>query len=1089
MSGMDDYLRGSSYTDDSSEGGGQHMSLDDEGEGFYGRVTGNQDKKYGDHDASKAAKQKNAADGLKGGEKNALGGNGSKITGDGILGARQGEGNVASGTASDNATSGFKNGVTGSKGLTKGLSKGKGKGIKGKMKKMLPILLAAGGIGGFGMASFFGQLAMPFSLLAQLQGNFDSIGTSNFVRARTLTRIALHSTTRSFKNDHTHDFIEKHGKLYRIFTGNDESYFKISKKQVARFEKKGIRVMDGGPNGQYLEIDNADGEGVTKVVADKGLADSSGGEYRYIDDVYAEDENFRSAYFEGTKTWRQAIKAWFDNLCTKFLNRIGIKRNRFKSFNSKNNTKTTEEQFESMMKEDYDSDYKGEAEMNGAKTPTKEEKVDTDGDGNPDTTREVPDHGRGADSSSSTNAKLALQKGAPYQKIADDLNTFANAISSKYNKIQNVAKWTSKIYCFALEVVNAISLLIMAKEMMEVAQNASRIFEGIQKGEVEDSSKSPINNIANDLTTKKTTKYYQTQPSQDSTEPGTDEMYSSAMESEAITSLYGNLGIDTSDLSVKSFTLTEGQKHVIDLLGAEIDVSFLINVSTQMTAYTSCIGSKMIAGIVDAIGDIAQVVQWAASIIACIGGAVSAASGAGAAVAFKACGDLLKKIVMLVSVMIAMQELMKFIINVVMEHIVPAAATIIKRDLATNIGGSDFGNALVSGANIYMGKNHQGGGGMATTQGHYVTYLKQKEEYIADIARHERETRSPFDASSPYTFMGNLLSRSVPILVGNSTIFESIKNVASVTSKALTSLIPGASAVTAATTAQEAADNTATHCADLASIKAVGDAFCNPYYITDFELMEEDPADILTEVSERGNNFDLTQEGDIPVINTKVTNGDDTSKLMEYILYCGQRDSPLGMVNMNIGNAIASGNGSSWTDYLPIWGGIADFLKNAEIIHKIGYVTGGSCVIRDPDGDDLDDELGDKTFKWEDAKYYQRFVEDQRYMESAGLVDKSSVSIALDKYYEENPLDNSEEGILARLTGMPKEKVIATQEVLDVLMWIGNYNPDGYYPYVAEKPEEEKISVEDGDLIELDDYNLNDDHSWKYIIRMEYNIS
>ena len=206
MAGMDDYLNGSSYTGDSSEGGGQHMSLDDGGEGFYGRVTGNQDKKFGDHDATKAAKQKEAAEGLKGGEKSALGGNGSKITGDGADGARQGENNI---------TSGFKNSVTGEsdskskRGLT---GKKKDKSVKGRMKRILPALIAVGGVGGFGIASFFGQLAMPYSLVSQFQGNFDSIGTSNYVRSRNLMRWAMHPNTRAQFSPGVQDFIKKHGK-------------------------------------------------------------------------------------------------------------------------------------------------------------------------------------------------------------------------------------------------------------------------------------------------------------------------------------------------------------------------------------------------------------------------------------------------------------------------------------------------------------------------------------------------------------------------------------------------------------------------------------------------------------------------------------------------------------------------------------------------------------------------------------------------------------------------------------------------------------------------------------------------------------
>ena len=1078
MAGMDDYLNGSSYTGDSSEGGGQHMSLDDGGEGFYGRVTGNQDKKFGDHDATKAAKQKEAAEGLKGGEKSALGGNGSKITGDGTDGARQGENNI---------TSGFKNSVTGEsdskskRGLT---GKKKDKSVKGRMKRILPALIAVGGVGGFGIASFFGQLAMPYSLVSQLQGNFDSIGTSNYVRSRNLMRWALHPSTRSYSPD-AQDFIKTHSRIYQKFTGSEATYFKISDKQIARFQKKGIRVKNGGPAGQYLEIDNPNGDGVTKVVADPK---SAGGEYKSLDQVYEEDENFRKAYFEGTKTWRQAIKAWFDGLCTKVLNRLGIKRANFKGFKAQNDTDATKAAFESNVEQGIGkSEYAGQAEDASLGTGQRQK---TDSDGNPmfaddgkTPIMEVDDmpsgvrYSKGGNSTSSNDWSFRLSKAARYDEIAKKMEAFANKISSKYNGIVQAANVASKIYCFAMEVINAISLLVMANEASEVMKTASTVLSGVQQSQVEDSDSSPINNIANSLTRKKTTKYYQDNTG-GSSEPPTEEVYGSAMEAEAVTATYGNTWIDVRDKSVKSFKLTEETKHT--LFG--LDVTWLMSESTKMAAYKACIGSKMILALANAAGDIAQVISWGAKILSCVAGAL--------AQAYAACVGLVAKIVWTVTKILAIRELMRRVMVDITEKFAPRVATMIQRKFFEDIGGEDYGNAMISGANIYMGKNHQQGGGAAATKGYLVTYLMQKEEYIADIARHERETKSPFDASSPYTFMGNLLSRSIPILVGNNTIFEGVKNVASVTSNAIRSLIPGASAVTAAVTAQTAADETLENCPDLASIEAVGDVFCNPYYITDFNTSEEDPAEVVYKVSTFANGHNFTDdEGDIPTINTTVNNTDETSRLMEYILYCGQRDSPLGMVNMNIGNAISNGSGESWTDYLPVWGGIVDFFRNEALLHKVGYVTGASCVMRDGDPIELAKELGDETFTWEEAKYYQRFIEDQRYLESAGLVDKNAVSVALDEYYEKNPLDESYEGLMARMTGMTKEQVIATEDAVEVLLWIANYNPDGYFPYGYTEPEPEQISLEDEDsYIDLEQYNSVDDYSWKYMFRMEYNI-
>ena len=1082
MAGMDDYLNGSSYTGDSSEGGGQHMSLDDGGEGFYGRVTGNQDKKFGDHDATKAAKQKEAAEGLKGGEKSALGGNGSKITGDGTDGARQGENNI---------TSGFKNSVTGEsdskskRGLT---GKKKDKSVKGRMKRILPALIAVGGVGGFGIASFFGQLAMPYSLVSQFQGNFDSIGTSNYVRSRNLMRWAMHPGTRAKFSPGVQDFIKTHGKIYQKLTGSESTYFKISDKQIARFKKKGIRVKNGGPAGQYLEIDNPDG-GVTKVVADPKSAGEYGGDtYKSLDEVYEQDENFRKAYFEGTKTWRQAIKAWFDGLCTKFLNRLGIKRANFKGFKAQNDTDATKATFEGDVEQGIGKDdYKGAA-ANGTLGTGEKEVKDKDGnpvlgddgkpkmepDNSPDGVVHSPGNGGSFDDTGQSPWSLKMSKAAKYNEIAEKMDAYANTIASKYNRMVAVANVAAKLYCFVMEVINCITLLVMANEASEVMKTASTIMSGVQQAQVEDSSTSPINNIANSLTRKKTTKYYK--DSNGSDEPEQEEVYGSAMEAEAITATYGNTWIDVRDQSVKSFKLTEETKHT--LFG--INVSFLMSEKTQMVAYKACIGSKMVLALANMVGDIAQILKWGAKILSCIAGAI--------AQAYASCVDLLVSLAWTVIKMVALQTMMQTAINFVKEQFAPRVATMVQRKFFEDIGGQDYGNAMVSGANIYMGKNHQQGGGAAATKGYLVTYLKEREEYIADVARHERETKSPFDATSPYTFMGNLLSRSVPILVGNNTIFEGIKNVASVTSNAIRSLIPGASAVTAAVTAQTAADETLNNCPDLASIEAVGDVFCNPYYITDFNTVDEDPAEVVYKVSQLGNNF-TKDEGDIPTINTTVNNTDETSRLMEYILYCGQRDSPLGMVNMNIGNAISSGDGGSWTDYIPIWGGFVDFFRNDAILHKIGYVTGASCVMRDGDPTELAKELGDETFTWEEAKYYQRFIEDQRYLESAGLVEKNSVSIALDEYYEKNPLDESYEGLMARMTGMTKEQVIATEDAVDVLMWLANYTPDGYYPYGYTEPEPDQISLEDEeDYVDLEQYNNVDDYSWKYMLRMEYDI-
>ena len=1068
MAGMDDYLDDTSYTGDSSEGGGQHMSLDDQGEGFYGRVTGNQDKKYGDHDATKAARQKNAAKGLLGGEKSALGGNGSGITEDGTNGARQGENNIASGNASDSATSSFKNKVTGAMG-GKGKGKGKGKGgFKGMMRKAMPMILAAGGIGGFGAASFFGQLAMPFSLISQLQGNFDSISVSNFVRNRTLTKMQMHPETRSLNSD-AHKYIKKHSKIFKLATGRQYD-FSFSKKQIKRLAKKGIKVEKVGGS-QVMKYKNPNGT-TSEVYADRSVAESKGGVY--IDDIYENDANFRESYYEGTKTWRQSLKAWFDKICHKFLERIGIRRNLYNKFIARNDTKANKDDFESTAnKATGDGDYGAKAAGGGVS-----ETEILDDDGKPTGKYNPPQ------TTESGSEKLGLRNGSDYATVQSRLEVVTDKIAHKMRNIQNKGKIITEFACIGAEVVNAVTLLIIATEAINIVKLASNLFEGIQKGEVDISQVTPLNNIAGSLTRKKKSGYEYQNGNPTIEEEG------SAMEAEAVVSLYGNTRMDPEDNSLKTFNLTHSVKNILTALG------------TSITVYKGCLIAKLGNAIWSLVAEGVEILRDVAALITCIGGA-AVTGGA-------ACGPLLKRVAKKLAIALGWAFFFQQIGYLVSTYLLPFAASIFIRDLTKDIGGLDLGNALISGGHMYMGKNHQAGGGSATSKENYVAYLKEKEAYIADVTRYERGKRSPFDATSPYTFMGHLLSRSVPVLVGTSSIMGGMNSIMNVAGKAFSALMPGASAVAAATTAQEAADNTAANCPELDSVGAVGDAFCNPFRITDMSLVEEDPGEIVYQVCMMGkdkgfHNFENDdpdckgegeEDGKVPTINTKIGTGKSSSRLMEYIVYCGQRDSPLGMADMNIANSIHTPVGGAWAGHLaviPFWGGVADIMKSTAIIDKIGYVTGDNCVAKeDPEDPDAKKEYtpyGQYAFTWSEAKYYQRFIEDQRYLEAAGLVDKSAVTVAIEKYYEENPLDQSREGILARMTGMTKEKVIATEEILDVMLWMANYNPKDFYPYKNEQPEEGQIAIEDDEIIDLEDYDIVDDSSWKYSFRMEYHIS
>ena len=270
---------------------------------------------------------------------------------------------------------------------------------------------------------------------------------------------------------------------------------------------------------------------------------------------------------------------------------------------------------------------------------------------------------------------------------------------------------------------------------------------------------------------------------------------------------------------------------------------------------------------------------------------------------------------------------------------------------------------------------------------------------------------------------------------------------------------------------------------DISAIGAVGDAFCNPYFITDLSTMDEDPAEVTYQVSELGNknNFDLSNEDeDVPTINKNL----DESRLMQYIVYCGQRSgTTFGMADQNIANSINSGAGSLEAS-VPVWGGVADMLQGADIVDHIGYVSGEACVTRNESTG-----LGNDVFKWNEAKYYQRFIEDQRLAENMGLVEESSVSVELRHYYEKNPIDDSADGIIAHYSGMSKEKVADTFDMLEGIMWIAGYDPSEMYPIHQVEME---VAENNKKVIEQEQVSINElfvtPKTTYFVYRKEYTI-
>ena len=79
-----------------------------------------------------------------------------------------------------------------------------------------------------------------------------------------------------------------------------------------------------------------------------------------------------------------------------------------------------------------------------------------------------------------------------------------------------------------------------------------------------------------------------------------------------------------------------------------------------------------------------------------------------------------------------------------------------------------------------------------------------------------------------------------------------------------------------------------------------------------------------------------------------------------------------------------------------------------------------------------------------------------------GIIDKSAIAVYLEDYYEKNPLDNSYEGMLARYSGLSKETVEETLDLIAYYQYINEYDASERYAFegVSGNEEPEKVLLD-----------------------------
>lgn len=272
----------------------------------------------------------------------------------------------------------------------------------------------------------------------------------------------------------------------------------------------------------------------------------------------------------------------------------------------------------------------------------------------------------------------------------------------------------------------------------------------------------------------------------------------------------------------------------------------------------------------------------------------------------------------------------------------------------------------------------------------------------------------PLDPHSPNTFLGSLLLKlsSLNLKSPFSSFFKLTKN-------SLFSLSP-----VYATEPNNAFLNGPKDCEGLSEHNIQANAACGPVVGTDLSTLDIKPDDEKY-LNILKNNL-IVDENKQP----KVKPGSDLAK---YCLACSERESPFGILDVKILNALNIDLGVIGNN-IPILESVIDLANIAIDSANYDWANGKNCV------------AGPENPKWDNnLKYLARYIEDMRILSQIKSTEHNPITAFKDEYYKNHPLDYSQNGIIARFSNLTTSDVALLNDFLEYNEIIANYHPNQFH--------------------------------------------
>ncbi len=562
-----------------------------------------------------------------------------------------------------------------------------------------------------------------------------------------------------------------------------------------------------------------------------------------------------------------------------------------------------------------------------------------------------------------------------------------NFLDTTASRVAGHAANTAAAGCMALRIANMISVSIAAAQIYQAINYFMGDIENVSKTKAGQGNAADMNAFLNFINEPATTTY-----------------------------------VDVTDGEEKTVTgapiQAEGFANV--LAGANPDIKKTKNYS---------IGSAFLAtGTAFAINKV--------SVKAC--GGIKATSAVISIVAGILSGGLIKSIATIAKTTI-INVAAAGTITGMLSALIPKIAKTLFENTAESLAGIPAGETFVEGAALSNKKIARSTSGqMLATKSVATAYANTTaiaNNYESEL---ERKNKSPFDISSPDTFLGSIASK-LAVITSKNPLLSNTRSFSTITTNSFGHILANLGSSVFA----DGEENTKV-AAEVAYDTVFGDketcqyldgigAACDMYGV---EITATDTNFFNTTYNESeyqkviSNNTVKDANGRI-----KVKNG---STLAKKIMFCDERDSPFGIYDANIANALNTSIG--FGDNLPILNDIIDIANAVEdmSIENEGWATGKWCV--------LDKE---NNIHYEELVYLQHYTEDMRIAtqmkldevtdENGNIVNPTTAY--KEEYYEKNPIDTSEAGLLARYTGKTKEEAEEFIALIDYYQFLAEYEP------------------------------------------------